>query len=448
MKENTKSEEGHELHVVIVGGGFGGLYAAKKLAKNKKIRITLIDKRNFHLFQPLLYQVATGGLSPGDIASPLRSILRKYKNVTVLRGKVVDILPDYNKVVLEDGDEVQYDKVIIATGARYNYFGNTQWLAIAPGIKTMEDSLGIRHRIFHAYESAEREDDEELRKEWLRFVIVGGGPTGVELAGALGELANHTLVEDFRNINTEETEILLVEGMDRILPTYPESLSRKAEKSLRDLGVSILTNTFLTDMEENQVTFKRDNSVTKVKARTILWAAGVKASMIGKVLENRLNVQTDKAGRVHVNPDLTIDESSDIFVIGDLAYFAHDGGQPLPGLAPVAMQQGNYVAELIKKRLKGEEYGDFHYKEKGSLAVIGRNKAVAYFGKFKFSGFIAWLIWILVHIRYLIEFDNKMMVFFQWAWNYLTMKRGARLITGDDPFPYMDEDYYAQVKNE
>ncbi len=443
-----KDNKDYELHVVIVGGGFGGLYAAKKLAKHKKIKITLIDKRNFHLFQPLLYQVATGGLSPGDIASPLRSILNKQKNVTVLRGKVVDILPGDKKVVLEDGDEVDYDKVIVATGARYNYFGNTQWLAIAPGIKTMEDSLGIRHRIFHAYESAEREDDEQLRKEWLRFVIVGGGPTGVELAGALGELANHTLVEDFRNINTEKTEILLVEGMDRILPTYPESLSRKAEKSLKDLGVTIMTNTFLTDMEENQVTFKKNNSVSKVKARTILWAAGVKASMIGKVLEKRLNVKTDKAGRVHVNTDLTIDDRKDIFVIGDLAHFEHYGENPLPGLAPVAMQQGKYVAELINKRLKGEDYEDFHYKEKGSLAVIGRNKAVAYFGRFKFSGFIAWLIWILVHIRYLIEFDNKMMVFFQWAWNYLTMKRGARLITGDDPFPYMDEDYYAQVKNE
>lgn len=445
MSNNT---EGYKLHVVIVGGGFGGLYAAKELGKNKKIRITLIDKRNFHLFQPLLYQVATGGLSPGDIASPLRSILRKYKNITVVRGKVVDIIPSDKKVILEDDDEIPYDKVIFATGARYNYYGNTHWLAIAPGIKTMEDSLGIRHRIFHAYESAEREKDENLRKEWLRFVIVGGGPTGVELAGALGELANHTLVDDFRNINTEETEILLVEGMDRILPTYPETLSKKAEKSLRDLGVSILTNTFLTDMKENEVTFKRNNAISKVRARTILWAAGVKASMIGKVLQNRLKVNTDKAGRVHVNPDLTVDDRNDIFVIGDLAYFDHGDEGPLPGLAPVAMQQGKYVAELINKRLQGEEYRNFEYTEKGSLAVIGRNKAVAYFGRFRFSGFIAWLIWILVHIRYLIEFDNKMLVFFQWAWNYLTMKRGARLITGDDPFPYMDEDYYAQVKNE
>lgn len=445
-----KSEDNNEelLHVVIVGGGFGGLYAAKELGKSRNVRITLIDKRNFHLFQPLLYQVATGGLSPGDIASPLRSILKKYKNISVIRGKVVDILPAEKQVVLEEGDKISYDKIIIATGARYNYFGNTQWLAIAPGIKTMEDSLGIRHRIFHAYESAEREKDEEIRKEWLRFIIVGGGPTGVELAGALGELANHTLVEDFRNIDPRNTEILLVEGMDRILPTYPESLSKKAEKSLRDLGVSILTNTFLTDMKENQVTFKKNSSLTKLKARTILWAAGVKASMIGKVLQKRLDVPTDKSGRVHVNPDLTVDDRKDIFVIGDLAYFAHNTDKPLPGLAPVAMQQGKYVADLIKKRIKGEDAGDFKYTEKGSLAVIGRNKAVAYFGKLKFSGFLAWLIWIFVHIRYLIEFDNKMMVFFQWAWSYLTMRRGARLITGDDPFPYMDEDYYAQVKNE
>lgn len=446
--ERPENNNEELLHVVIVGGGFGGLYAAKELGKSRNVRITLIDKRNFHLFQPLLYQVATGGLSPGDIASPLRSILKKYKNISVIRGKVVDILPAEKQVVLEEGDKIPYDKVIIATGARYNYFGNTQWLAIAPGIKTMEDSLGIRHRIFHAYESAEREKDEETRKEWLRFVIVGGGPTGVELAGALGELANHTLVEDFRNIDPRNTEILLVEGMDRILPTYPESLSKKAEKSLRDLGVSILTNTFLTDMKENQVTFKRNNSLTKLKARTILWAAGVKASMIGKVLQKRLDVATDKSGRVHVNPDLTVDDRKDIFVIGDLAYFAHNTDRPLPGLAPVAMQQGKYVADLIKKRIRGEDTGDFEYTEKGSLAVIGRNKAVAHFGKLKFSGFLAWLIWIFVHIRYLIEFDNKMMVFFQWAWSYLTMKRGARLITGDDPFPYMDEDYYAQVKNE
>lgn len=449
MRRNNKShDKGNALHIVIVGGGFGGLYAAKELGKDKNIRITLIDKRNFHLFQPLLYQVATGGLSPGDIASPLRSILRKYKNVSVIRGKVVDITPAQKKVILEDGDEISYDKVIIATGARYNYFGNTHWLAIAPGIKTMEDSLGIRHRIFHAYESAERENDDTTRKEWMRFIIVGGGPTGVELAGALGELANHTLVEDFRNIDTRNTEIMLVEGMDRILPTYPESLSKKAEKSLKDLGVTIKTNTFLTDMQENQVTFKCNGSTTVLRARTILWAAGVKASMIGKVLKQRLNVETDKSGRVHVNPDLTVDDRKDIFVIGDLAYFAHGNGQPLPGLAPVAMQQGKYVADLIKKRMMGEESEDFRYVEKGSLAVIGRNKAVAHFGKFKFSGFFAWLVWILVHIRYLIEFDNKMMVFFQWAWNYITMKRGARLITGDDPFPYMDEDYYTQVKNE
>jgi len=445
MKQKSNK---YVLHVVIVGGGFGGLYAAKKLGKNKNVRITLIDKRNFHLFQPLLYQVATGGLSPGDIASPLRSILRKYKNISVIRAKVIDILPNKKQVVLEGGENISYDKVIIATGARYNYFGNTQWLAIAPGIKTMEDSLGIRHRIFHAYESAEREKNETSRKEWLRFVIVGGGPTGVELAGALGELANHTLVEDFRNIHTEHTEILLVEGMDRILPAYPESLSRKAEKSLRELGVTILTDTFVTDMKDNEVTFKRDNMVSKIQVRTILWAAGVKASMIGKVLEKRLNVKTDKAGRVYVNPDMTLDDRQDIFVIGDLAYFARNGDEPLPGLAPVAMQQGKYVADLINKRLQGKETNSFHYTEKGSLAVIGRNKAVAYFGKFRFSGFLAWLIWVLVHIRYLIEFDNKMMVLFQWAWNYITMRRGARLITGDDPFPYMDEDYYSQVKNE
>lgn len=436
------------IHVVIVGGGFGGLYAAKRLGKNKKIRITLIDKRNFHLFQPLLYQVATGGLSPGDIASPLRAILNSYKNISVIRGKVIDILPDDKEVVLKDGDRISFDRLIIATGARYNYFGNTQWLAIAPGIKTMEDSLGIRHKIFDSYEKAESEKDPEMRKEWLRFVIVGGGPTGVELAGAIGELANHTLVDDFRNIDTRDTEILLVEGMDRILPTYPEKLSVKAEYSLKKLGVTVLTNTFLTDIDNHEVTLKQNGNETKMRASTILWAAGVRASMIGRVLEQRLNVRTDKSGRVYVNSDMTVNDRKDIFVIGDLSCYTHETGSPLPGLAPVAMQQGKYVADLINSSLSGETVKPFRYREKGNLAVIGRNKAVAHFGRFKVSGFIAWLIWVFVHIRYLIEYDDKFKVMFQWAWTYFTMKRGARLITGDDPFPYMDKDYYSQVKNE
>lgn len=433
-------------HTVIIGGGFGGLYAAKELAKSPNVRITLIDKRNFHLFQPLLYQVATGSLSPGDIASPLRAVLNKYKNVSVLRAKVVGILPESNEVELKDGDNIRFDNLIIATGVRYNYFSNEKWLEKAPPLKTMEDALGIRHRVFHAFEEAEREQDSEIRKQWLRFVIVGGGPTGVELAGALGELARHTLKEDFRNFDPAEAEIILVEAVDRILPPFTEKSSKKAREELEKLGVIIKTSSMVTDLKDDEVILKENESSYSMKAKTILWAAGVKASKIGEVLASEFNVQTDKVGRVFVNPDLTINDRKDIFVIGDLALFTHQNGNPLPGVAPVAMQQGKYVAKLIKARLQGKNLESFEYFDKGSLAVIGRNKAIAEFGKFGFGGIVAWFIWAFIHIRYLIEFDSKILVMFQWAWNYLTMKRGARLITGDAPFPYLDENYYSETK--
>lgn len=442
---NNNSSNLH--HVVIVGGGFGGLYVAKELGREENLRITLIDKRNFHLFQPLLYQVATGGLSPGDIASPLRAILKKNKNTKVIRDKVIDILPNEKAVSTKAGKKINYDTLIIATGVRYNYFGNKKWLAIAPPVKTMEDALGIRHRIFHAFEQAELEENLDARNEWMRFIIVGAGPTGVELAGALGELAHFTLKDDFRNFNTKDTEIILIEAADRILPNYPENLSKKAHKALIELGVTIKTDTFVTNLKENEVALKNSDSIRNIKAQTILWAAGVKATKIGEVLEDRLKAKTDSAGRVHVNPDLSVNQNKDIFVIGDLAYLNDKSGNPLPGVAPVAMQQGKYVANLLKKRLIGEDYTDFTYKDKGSLAVIGRNKAVADLGFLKFDGFFAWLVWVFIHIRYLIEYDNKLLVIFQWAWNYFTMKRGARLITGDDPFPYMDADYYAQTED-
>lgn len=444
MNIENKNTDLH--HVVIVGGGFGGLYAAKELGKNKNVRLTLIDKRNFHLFQPLLYQVATGGLSPGDIASPLRAVLRKNKRAKVLRGKVIDINPDEKNILLKDGEKICYDILIVATGVRYNYFRNEEWLGVAPPLKTMEDSLGIRHRIFHAFEESERENDSEKRKEWMRFVIVGAGPTGVELAGALGELAHFTLKDDFRNFEPKNTEILLIEAADRILPSYPEDLSYRAEQELKRLGVTIKTSTMVTDLKETKVLLKNGDEIENIGAKTVLWAAGVKATKIGEVLEKRLNVKTDNVGRVYVNPDLTVNEREDIFVIGDLALFTNQDGVALPGVAPVAMQQGKYVAELIKNRLIGEIQKDFRYKNKGNLAVIGRNKAVADLGFLRLSGFFAWLIWAFVHIRYLIEYDNKLLVMFQWAWNYFTMKRGARLITGDDPFPFMDEDYYSQTK--
>ncbi len=425
----SEKEMSHH-HVVIIGGGFGGLYAAKALGKTEA-RITLVDKRNFHLFQPLLYQIAVGGLSPGDIASPLRAVLSKYKNIEVIKAEVIDLDPKHGRIAFSDG-ELNYDSVIVATGSTYNYFGHDEWAEIAPGIKTIENTLDIRHRIFLAFEAAEREEDISQQKSWMRFVIVGAGPTGVELAGAIGELAHSTLRNDFRRIDTSESEIILLEGTDRILPTYPEKLSIKAQESLERLGITVNKKAMVSGIRKSLVTFSKDGKERKINAKTILWAAGVKASPLGKVIADRTGAQLDSAGRVIVEPDLSIPGFQNIFIIGDLANFSHQDGTPLPGVAPVAMQEGLYVAELLRSRFRGEDLPPFKYKNKGSLAVIGRNAAVADFGRFRFSGFFAWLIWIFVHIQYLIEFDNKVLVLTQWAWNYFTRKRGARLITGED----------------
>jgi NADH:ubiquinone reductase (H+-translocating) len=417
-------------HVVIIGGGFGGLYAAKALGKTGA-RITLVDKRNFHLFQPLLYQIAVGGLSPGDIASPLRAVLRKYKNIEVIKAEVVDLDPEDRRITFRDGG-LNYDSLIVATGSTYNYFGHDEWAEIAPGIKTIENTLDIRHRIFLAFEAAEREDDIAQQKSWMRFVIIGAGPTGVELAGAIGELAQSTLRNDFRHIDTSESEIILLEGTDRILPTYPEELSTKAQESLERLGITVSKNAMVTDIKKSFVTFSNDGKEETIQAKTILWAAGVKASSLGGVIAERTGAKLDGAGRVIVEPDLSVAGFHNMFVIGDLANFSHQDGNPLPGVAPVAMQEGLYVAKLLGSRFRGKHLPPFKYKNKGSLAVIGRNAAVADFGRFRFSGFFAWLIWIFIHIQYLIEFDNKVLVLIQWAWNYFTRRRGARLITGED----------------
>jgi NADH dehydrogenase len=424
-------------HIVIIGGGFGGLYTAKSLG-HAPAQVTLIDKRNFHLFQPLLYQVATGGLSPGDIASPLRAVLSRQKNTRVLIGEMVDLKPDERKVILRDG-ELSYDTLIVATGVSHHYFGHEEWAGIAPGLKTVEDATEMRRRIFLAFEAAERETDPEKRRAWLTFVIVGGGPTGVELAGTLAELAHKTLKNEFRNIDPTQAKIFLLEGVERILPPYPPELSAKAEKALIQLGVTVQTKTLVTDIQEGVVTLRRGEGQTEsLPAYTVLWAAGMKASILGRVLAQRTGVALDRAGRVMVEPDLSVAGHPDIFVIGDLANYAHQGEIPLPGVAQVAMQQGKYVADLIQRRLKGESLPPFHYRDLGSLAVIGRNAAVADINSLKLAGFPAWFIWAFIHILYLIEFDNRMLVMFQWAWNYFTRKRGARLITGKDPFPLVE----------
>lgn len=415
-------------HVAIVGGGFGGLYAAKSL-KNAPVRVTLIDKRNFHLFQPLLYQVATGTLSPADIASPLRVVLSKHKNTQVLLDKVVDVDPEAKKVYLEDREALDYDALIVATGVSHHYFGNDQWQDDAPGLKTVEDALEMRRRIFMAFEAAEKETDPKKREALLTFVVVGGGPTGVELAGAIAEIAHQSVKDDFRDIDTTQAKILLFEGMDRILPPYPEECSVEAQKSLEKLGVDVQTKTLVTNIADNCVTFRQGDATRTLEAHTILWAAGVRASFMGKVLADRAGAELDRAGRVIVEPDLSLKEHSDVFVIGDLANFPHQGERPLPGVAPVAMKEGEYVADLIAKRAIGVKVKPFSYKDFGSMAVIGQNKAVANLNFARFSGFVAWIIWVFAHIYYLIEFDNKLVVMIQWAWNYITLGRGARLIT-------------------
>ncbi|MCG6138505.1 MAG: NAD(P)/FAD-dependent oxidoreductase [Nostoc sp. LLA-1] len=428
MVDSLENNPPHQ--VVIVGGGFGGLYAAKALAKTN-VKVTLIDKRNFHLFQPLLYQVATGTLSPADISSPLRSVLSKSKNTKVLLGEVNDIDPEAQQVILDD-KVVPYDTLIVATGAKHSYFGKDNWEEFAPGLKTVEDAIEMRRRIFTAFEAAEQETDLEKRRALLTFVVVGGGPTGVELAGAIAELAYQTLKEDFRDIDTGEAKVLLLEGMDRILPPFAPELSQVAAASLEKLGVVVQTKTLVTNIENDVVTLKQGDEVKEIASKTILWAAGVKASAMGKVLTERTGAECDRAGRVIVESDLSIQGYDNIFVVGDLANFSHQNGKPLPGVAPVAKQEGEYVATLIQKRLQGHTLPQFNYIDRGSMAMIGQNSAVVDLGFIKLKGFFAWLAWLVIHIYFLIEFDNKLVVMIQWAWNYITRNRGARLITGQE----------------
>ena len=407
--------------VVIIGAGFGGLYAARAL-RRARAEITVIDRRNHHLFQPLLYQVATAGLSPGDIAYPVRAVLSRQKNTRVLLAEARAVDLEARKVVLKDGS-LDYDYVIVATGSGDSYFGHDDWERLAPGLKTLEDALEIRRRILYAFELAEREDDEARRRALLTFVVVGGGPTGVELAGAIAEIARQVMVRDFRAIDPREARVILVEAGPRVLATYPEDLSAKAEASLRKLGVEVWTSSPVTNIENDRVVAGNH----EVSAATALWAAGVKASPLAQSLGTKL----DPAGRAIVEPDLSLPGHPEAFVIGDLACFLHQTGKPLPGVAPAAIQQGRHAARNILRDLKGKARQPFHYLDKGTLATIGRAAAVADFGFVKISGFFAWLAYLFVHLFFLIGFRNRFVVMFEWAWAYFTFQRSARLITGD-----------------
>jgi len=419
--------------VVIIGGGFGGLYAAQSL-KKAPVDVTLLDQRNFHLFQPLLYQVATGWLSPANIASTLRAVLRRQKNTRVLLGQAIDIDLSARRVILSDGS-LPYDTLIVATGSWHHYFGHDQWEALAPGLKTVEDATEIRRRIFLAFEAAEREPDAAKRGPLLTFVIVGGGPTGVELAGALAEITRDTLRNDFRTIDPSSARILLLEAADRILTTYPPELSAKAAAFLEREGVTVRTGVLVTDIRRDSVVVREGQRSEEIPCRTALWAAGVKASFLGKVLADASGAKLDRIGRVVVETDLSLPSHPEIFVIGDLANYAHQTGSPLPGVAPVAMQEGKYVAKVIRGRLDGKAIAQFHYRDRGDLAIVGRGTAVADLRKFHLAGFFAWLAWLFVHIVNLIEFENKLLVLIQWGWAYFRRNRAARLITGEHRMP-------------
>ena len=422
------------LHrVVIIGGGFGGLYAARAL-RRAPVEVTLIDRRNFHVFQPLLYQIATGGLSPGDITSPLRRVLRKHRNIRVWLAEATGIDPVRRRVILRDG-EIEYDTLIVAAGASHHYFGRDDWAERAPGLKTIEDATDMRRRILLAFEAAEREEDPDRRRAWLNFVIVGAGPTGVELAGALSELSRDTLKHDFRSINPAEARILLLEGTDRVLPTYPPDLSAKSAHSLKRLGVIVRTKTFVTEIADASVTVRSGDKTEQIVTRTVLWAAGVKAVSLARTVSEATGATLDSADRVVVEQDLSVPSHPEILIIGDMASFPHQTGSPLPGVAAVAMQQGGYAAKLIKHRLSGRDLPPFQYFNRGSLATIGRSAAVADFGRLRFSGFPAWLLWLFVHLMYLCGFENRLLVLIQWGWNYFSRDRGTRIIAGDDPFP-------------
>lgn len=412
--------------VVIVGGGFAGLNAARGL-RGAPVDLTLVDRQNHHLFQPLLYQVATGGLSPADIASPIRYLLRRQRNCSTILAEVLDIDPARRRVILADR-ELPYDFLVLATGARTSYFGHEDWVGEAPGLKSLEDAREIRARVLLAFEGAELEEDPISRTALLTFVVVGGGPTGVELAGAIAELARETLRRDFRAIDTGAARILLVEGGERILPTFSARLSTRAQGSLESLGVEVWSKAIVTRVEGGHLEIDRGGVTTRVEARTTLWAAGVTASPLGRKLAERTGARVDRGGRVVVEPDCSLAGHPEVFVLGDLASFAHGLERPLPGVAPVALQQGRYVARRILAQVRGSDHPPFRYHHRGDLATIGRSRAVAKIGRLELGGLLAWLTWTFVHLLYLVEFQNRVLVMIQWAWSYFTWNRSARLI--------------------
>jgi NADH dehydrogenase len=441
---SSPTQTGHR--VVIIGGGFGGLYAARKLGRDDRVDLTLVDRRNHHVFQPLLYQVATGALAPGEIAQPLRSILRKNRNTSVLLGEAVGLDPERREVQLSDGGPIAYDTLIVATGARHSYFGHDEWAQFAQGLKSIDDATEIRRRILIAFEAAEREHDPQRRKEWMTFVVVGGGPTGVELAGALGEIARDTLRRDFRSINPADAQILLVEAVDRVLQTYPKDRSASAEKQLARLGVTVRTRTKVTRITERAVTVESadvDKGETDIPTRTVLWAAGVQTASFVKKVAAAVGVETDRAGRIRVTSNLTIPGHPEIFVIGDAAVQPWKLDRPVPGVAQGGIQGGKYAAYAIGERLGGNTPHPFQFSDRGDVAVIGRLSGVTnigWLGPFgRQGGFIAWLLWLGIHIVYLIGFSNRIVVLTRWAWTFVTHGRGARLITGQPLLPDIEE---------
>lgn len=408
-------------HVVIVGGGFGGLYAARALHR-APVEVTVIDRRNHHTFQPLLYQVANAVLSPADIAAPIRHILRRHPRTSVLLAEVEDVDTAGRAVVLADGRRISYDFLILSTGATHHYFGNPEWEALAPGLKTVEDAVELRRRYLLAFEAAEQEPNAATRRALLTFVVIGGGPTGVEMAGSMSETARHALIREFRHLDPRDSRVVLLEGGPRVLAAYEPELSAKAEEMLRELGVEVHTSSIVTRIEPDAVWVGEE----RIPTRHVVWAAGVTASPLGA----KLGVPTDRVGRVTVEPDLSVRGYPEVFVIGDLAAFSDAEGKLLPGIAPVAMQQGRAAAANLRRTLAGESRKPFRYNDKGTMAVIGRFRAVAQVFGAKLAGVLAWLAWLFIHILYLSGFRNRLVVFMQWAWSFFTWQRAARLITG------------------